>query len=296
MHNIILDTDVGNDIDDVLALAVLYSLHQQKKIDFKAILISKAADDAPRFTDYFNQTLGLDIPIGKTDRGVAIPFNTYLHLTGLFVERSPKLAAKMHDDYPLATEVLRNQLNAADDASIDLVTIGFLSNIGDFLKGEKDAALFNKKVRRIFMMAGNYKQAQPEFNVMMDIPAFKAVLETYQGPIDFIGFELGKVRYPEVSIRRLYEEGRHDVIWLSYFSYATRPHQRQCWDPITTVVASGLYEDCYSFSEPGRVTVEGNGITKHEAENGGPHRFVTIDPVQERRIRETMVELVEGLR
>lgn len=296
MRKIILDTDMGNDVDDVLALAVLHSLHQQGKIIFDSILVSKDAEKAPIFTELFGLKCDNPVPVAKADRGVAIPFETYLHLTGIFLERAPKTKAQLSANYPLASELLKERLEAAEDNSIDLLTIGFLSNIGDFLNDEGNAALFNRKVARVHMMAGNYEKPQPEFNVMMDIPAFKTALEKFDGPITFVGFELGRVRYPESSIRRLYDDARHDMVWLSYMSYRDKPHHRQCWDPLTALVASGCYEDDFDLSAPGEITVEGNGVTHHTVQEGGRHRFVTLDDPQEKALTEVMVALIEGLK
>lgn len=294
-RQLILDTDMGNDIDDVLALAALHSLHKRGDIDLAAILVSKDAPNAPRFTDLFNKMVGQPIPVAKTDRGVAIPFETYLHLTDLFGERHPKQRKQLPDDYPLATDLLRDTLRNADDGSVDLVTIGFASNIGDFVQNPEDAALLNSKVARVTMMAGNFEKPQPEFNVMMDVPAFEQLLTAYNGPITFVGFELGRVRYPEASIRRLYEAGMHEMIWLSYFSYASHPHHRQCWDPLTALVASGCFEDAYSLSEPGVVTVDDAKATQFTPNPKGRHRFVTLTPAQERQMKQSMMELIETL-
>ncbi len=294
-RRIILDTDMGNDVDDVLALAVLHSLHKRGKIDLAAILISKDAKNAPRFTELFNLLVGQEIPVARADRGVAIPFETYLHLTDLIAERFPKERKQLQAEYPLATDLLRETLQAADDQSIDLVTIGFASNIGDFVKNADDAALLNQKVARITMMAGNFEKLQPEFNVMMDVPAFEGLLSAYLGPVTFVGFELGRVRYPEASIRNLYEAGQLEMIWLSYFSYASRPHHRQCWDPLTALVASGCYEGDYGLSAPGTVTVNEDKATVFTEQADGRHRYVTLTPPQERALKQAMVGLIETL-
>lgn len=295
MRRIILDTDIGNDVDDVIALAVLHALHKQGKILFDSILVSKDAEKAPVFAELFGLKMENPVPVAKAERGVAIPFETYLHLTGIFLERDPETKAKLAKDYPTSSTLLRERLEAAEDKSIDLLTIGFLSNIGDFLDDAENAALFNAKVTRVHMMAGNFEEAKPEFNVMMDVPAFNKVLDVFEGNVNFVGFELGRVRYPESSIRTLYEAARHDMIWLSYMSYRDKPHNRQCWDPITALVASGCFEDVYDFSAPGTVRAEENGTTPFIARENGRHRYVTATPEQETKMIEAMVGLVESL-
>ena len=52
--NVILDTDIGNDIDFVLALSILYNYHKEKRINLIGITINKANRKTIPFVDILN--------------------------------------------------------------------------------------------------------------------------------------------------------------------------------------------------------------------------------------------------
>ena len=51
---IIFDTDVGNDVDDVLALAVLHAFESRGECELLAVTITKPDELAGPFVDAFN--------------------------------------------------------------------------------------------------------------------------------------------------------------------------------------------------------------------------------------------------
>ena len=68
--SLILDTDIGNDIDDALALALIHSLESRGEVRLLAVTITKDNRHAPLFVDvvnhYYNRP---DIPIGIVRNG-----------------------------------------------------------------------------------------------------------------------------------------------------------------------------------------------------------------------------------
>ena len=63
--NIIFDTDMGNDVDDALALDMLYKYMDAGKIDLKAIMLDKEGYAGPEFLDIMGTWYGYpDIPGG----------------------------------------------------------------------------------------------------------------------------------------------------------------------------------------------------------------------------------------
>ncbi|MBR4404812.1 MAG: hypothetical protein IKT30_00335, partial [Bacteroidaceae bacterium] len=53
--NVIFETDMGNDVDDALAIDMLYKYHRSKKIDLMAIMLNKEGQYPPRFIDLLNR-------------------------------------------------------------------------------------------------------------------------------------------------------------------------------------------------------------------------------------------------
>src|SRR5262245_7687247 len=64
---IIFDTDIGNDVDDVLALSMLHSLQSRAECELLAVTVTKADELAGPFVSAMNTFYGRpNIPIGCT--------------------------------------------------------------------------------------------------------------------------------------------------------------------------------------------------------------------------------------
>ncbi|MFN7723115.1 MAG: nucleoside hydrolase, partial [Pirellulaceae bacterium] len=63
--SIIFDTDIGNDVDDALAMGVLHALESRRECKLIGVTITKDHPLAARFVQAVNQFYGRpDIPIG----------------------------------------------------------------------------------------------------------------------------------------------------------------------------------------------------------------------------------------
>ena len=62
--NIIFETDMGNDIDDAMALDMLYKWVDEGKVNLLAIMINKEGTPPPEFVDIMNTFYGHQVPIG----------------------------------------------------------------------------------------------------------------------------------------------------------------------------------------------------------------------------------------
>src|SRR5687767_15975095 len=69
---LIFDTDMGNDIDDALALGVIHALQSRGECELLAVTITKDNPKAAPFVDLVNTFYGRgDIPIGMVRDGKA---------------------------------------------------------------------------------------------------------------------------------------------------------------------------------------------------------------------------------
>ena len=67
---LILDTDIGNDVDDALALAMIHALQNRAEVELLAVTITKDNRDAVPFVALINSFYGRpDIPIGVVRNG-----------------------------------------------------------------------------------------------------------------------------------------------------------------------------------------------------------------------------------
>src|SRR3954463_6982017 len=68
---LIFDTDIGNDVDDVLALGMIHALQSRKVCDLLAVTVTKDHELAGPFADAVNTFYGRPhIPVGVVRGGV----------------------------------------------------------------------------------------------------------------------------------------------------------------------------------------------------------------------------------
>jgi len=183
---VILDTDLGDDIDDTWALAMLL---KNPKVDLQ--LIVTASDNTPEKTRLVAKILEkmghTEIPLGTGKKTSDNPINQAAWL-GDYALKDYK--GKLHED---GVQALIDALRAAKEPVV-LCVIGPQTNIAEALRRAPDIA----RKARVVSMAGsvhigyNGKQgADPEWNVFRDIAAARAVFaapwEITIAPLDTCG-------------------------------------------------------------------------------------------------------------
>lgn len=289
MHHLIIDTDMGNDCDDALALAVAHALVSRGICQLDAVILSRAGHDAAAFCAAINTFYGRgDIPVGVMREGRASAENRFLHLAGHWPHRYDA------DRAPEALELLRQRLRALPDQSVTIVQIGFATNTAALLVDPADVALVRRKVRQLSVMAGAFvpiagDAAFKEFNVICDIPAMQQVAAHWPTPIVWNGFEVGiALRFPVQSID-------HDFAWVArhpvveaYRAYCAVGENRPSWDLVSVLVAAEPEAGHAALSENGRVVVAADGATQFIADPAGTHRILRLQPDQQIRVGETL--------
>jgi inosine-uridine nucleoside N-ribohydrolase len=307
---LIFDTDMGNDVDDVMALCMIHSLQKRGACELLAVTITKDHPQAAAFVDAVNTFYGYpDVPIGVVRNG-ATPEPGKFNL--LADERNADGSFRYpHDlksgvDAPEAVGLIRKLLAAQPDASVALVQVGFFTNFARLLDSKPDALsplsgrdLIAKKVKVFAIMAGafqtvNWNTRHLEYNVIKDVPAAQALAKRWPSPVVWSGFEIGvAAAFPHVSIEQDLNYVTHHPLKESYVLYNPPPHDRPTWDP--TALLYAVYPDrgYFDLSPAGNVTVEDNGATWYlpSKDGKGLHRFLVMSPAQTTRVREAIVQL-----
>lgn len=304
---IIFDTDIGNDVDDVLALAVLHALQTRGDCELLGVTITKPDELAGPFVDALNTFYGRsDIPIGFTRAGLKNDPSRFLGLAN--AEDNGKLRyphkLKRSSDAPAATALLRKLLSREAEHSVVLVQVGYFSNLAALLDTPADESspltglqLVEQKVKFLSVMAGAFKQIGEnkhflEYNVTQDLPAARKLAAEWPSPIIWSGFEIGiAVPYPAVSIERDFNYVPHHPVAEAYWLHEPPPHERPTWDLTSALYAVRSDRNYFGLSVPGRVTVEPDGYTRFAPGPGGRDRFLTLDELQAPRVREALVQL-----
>lgn len=307
---VIFDTDMGNDVDDLLALGVIHALQSRGACELLAVAVSKGHPLAAPLVDAVNHFYGRgDIPVGAVRGGATPEAGSFLALAEATDAdgrlRYPRDLAR-GDDAPEAAALLRRVLAAQPDGSVVIVEVGFSTNLARLLESKPDdhspldgRALVARKVTLLSIMAGTFRPPvgdgeapEAEYNIVVDLPAARAVATTWPTPIVYSGWEIGDaIRYPARSIEEDFAYVPHHPLAEAYVLAEPPPHEHPCWD--LTSVLHGIDPDGghFDLSPPGRVEIDDQGRTTFVEDPGGPHRYLIATPEQAARARETLASL-----
>ncbi len=275
---VIFDTDMGPDIDDALALAMLHGYQGEGRVEIEAVTVSRRSIWGARYADLLNTFYGRpDIPIGI--HGDTTPADGADGNWSRPVVETGRYHHDVHTGGPLPTgvQVMREVLAGAEDGSVVIVQTGFSGNLADLLTSGPDATspltgreLVATKVRLVSIMGGDNGSANAEFNVANDIAAAQVVFAQTPVPIIQSEFGLGYgLLYPLASIRSDFaDRPNHPIpvsyLWtdLSWHADAGDRYDMRAWDLTSVLAAVEPPERYFEVSQPGRVEVDDAGRTR----------------------------------
>ena len=217
-EKIILETDIGNDVDDALALDMLYKYLDAGDIDLLGIMINKEGIYPAEYTDIMNTWYGYpQIPIGILHNGADCENDAtnYAKAVCLIQDENskPSFIRSLkggYDQLPEAPALYRKLLAQQPDSSVTIISVGFSTNLARLLDTPADEyssltgkELVAKKVKLLCTMAGCFNNPELyEYNVVKDIPAAKKVFTEWPTTLVTSPFEVGiAINYPATSIK-----------------------------------------------------------------------------------------------
>ncbi len=200
-EKIIIDTDIGDDVDDAFAVALAL-----RSPELQVVGISTTFGDTELRAKLADRLLGetghQDIPVAA-----GTPTNFKSNFTQRAYAEGGHFAKPSH---PNSTGFILDQIHRYPN-EITLVAIGPLVNIGALI--DKDAATFHK-LRRVVLMGGSvYRRygdmgyapprgPEPEWNIKNDIPSaqklFTSGVPIYMMPLDSTQLKLDEVKRPMI--------------------------------------------------------------------------------------------------
>jgi hypothetical protein len=297
---IIFDTDIGNDVDDVLALSVLHALQTRGQCALLGVTVTKPDDLAGPFVDALDTFYGRPhIPVGCVRPSPAEPASRYLPLVNVKDGRRLRYPHKLKHgaDAPEAVALLRRLLGRQPDQSVVLVQVGYFSNLAALLDSPGGPELIRRKVKFLSVMAGAFSEAAGrdhflEFNVVKNIPAARRVAADWPTPIVWSGFEIGVAApYPAISIERDFGYIAHHPAAEAYYLYNPPPHERPTWDLTAALYAVLPDRGYFDLSPAGRVEVEADGFTRFTPATAGRDHYLVLPTNQIPRLKEALVQL-----
>ncbi len=292
---VIFDTDLGADVDDAGAVAVLHALADRGEAEILAMGLSvKHPWSAPcldALNTFYNRP---DIPIGV--------------LKGPGVDDGCKYAEpvaaefphdlKSADDAPDVTALYRETLARQPDKSVVLVTVGFLTNVANLLDSKADThseldgvELVRRKVRHWVCMGGGFPNGH-EYNLMKDAKSTERALEKWPAPIVFSGFEIGEPIHSGAGLKAL----PADNPVRRAFELFNGLNNRSSWDQTAVLYAvrglDGGLADVWDVHAQGSITVSPDGSNGWHDEPDRRHTFL-VRKLPSDKVAEIIEQLME---
>lgn len=246
--NIILDTDIAPDYDDVGALAMLHALADSGKVNLLATISCNTYGTTAATLDAINTYFGRpDVPVGVT-RGLLPNQPCNQGWDTLIISNYPHQIFS-NDEAQDAVKLYRKILAGQPDKSVTIVSVGFFTNLAALLETEPDEFselngqdLVRQKVIKLVSMAagmGKQNEGAYEFNVVIDIPAARKVFSEWPTSFLVSGFEIGE--QIRTGIRLMHNSSIQNSPVKSAFALALKRDQnvfgRNSWDQTAVLVA-----------------------------------------------------------
>lgn len=298
---VIFDTDVGNDIDDVLALQMLLNYEKEGKINLLGITIGKNNPYSILYVDgYCRLNNRGDIPLGFAYNGVNPEDNKYLRPTLDTLIDGKKILLpqrSLNDSLPEGYKLLRKLLSSQKDRSVVFVAVGPETNLARLLDSEPDEysnldgkSLVEKKVKLLSVMGGLYGEAFdfPEWNIVQDLEAAQKVFAEWPTEVVASGWELGnELLYPHQSI--LNDYSTNHPLSVSYKIYDQMPYDRQTWDLTSVLYAIEPDSAFFMLSPKGTIQIDSIGKSVFTPSDNGKHRYLIIEDNQKKRALNALI-------
>jgi inosine-uridine nucleoside N-ribohydrolase len=301
---LVFDTDMGNDIDDALALAVIHALERRGECRLLGVTLTKDNPWAAPFVDLVNTFYGRgEIPIGVVRDGKTPDDDAYIRV---IAEKKASGGSPLypHDltdgrSAPEAVGLLRKLLASQADGSVILVQVGFSTNLVRLLDSRGDEAsplggrdLIARKVRLLSIMGGAFPPLLAEYNIKIDLAASTKLFSEWPTEVLASGFEIGEaVLYPAASIENDFNYVEHHPVADAYRAYKTMPYDRQTWDLTAVLSAVRPGRGYFNLSPRGTIRVDEGGFTRFTPDEKGKHRFLILTEPQRERVQEALVQL-----
>jgi inosine-uridine nucleoside N-ribohydrolase len=256
-EKIIIDTDIGDDIDDAFALALAL-----RSPELQILGVTATFGDTETRAKLLDRFLG---EVGRADLPVAAgaPSAPKTPFTQRRYAEGGHFAKPTHPD---AVAFLLEQIRRYP-GQITLVAIGPLLNVGAAI--DKDPATF-RKLKRIVIMGGSIRRGygdlgyapphgpDPEWNIMNDIPSAQKLFAS-SVPLFVMPLDSTQLKMDEVKRAFLFSQGTPvtDALTLLYHQWGQETPT--LFDPMTIAY---LVNPTLCPVQPMHIRVDDKGFTR----------------------------------
>ena len=274
---IIFDTDIGTDVDDAGALAILHVLADRGEARILTTISANGNRWCAPALDVINTYYGRgDLPVGCSRTGPD-PELWYHDSVAAFPHD-----LQQSEEAPSAVDLYRRILAAQPDHSVTIVVVGWLTNLAELLKSPPDRhsplagrELVAAKVKELVSMGGRWPNSpknEGEYNFTMDGAAAHQVIRDWPGRIVFTG--LGK---DVMTGGRLVAHGPKDnpipAFYRNFFA-ANKVSRRSSWDLIAVLYAVRGPSDYFTVVSGGKCVGKADGSNEWLAGAPSNHAYL----------------------
>jgi hypothetical protein len=281
------DSSIEDSIDQVLALAALYSFNFRRDIRLGSVSISRNNLSIAAFCDTIGRFYGANLVVGMHEKGAArreVPAMLSAVLSRTEPGGRPLYARTVEKFNDTADPIaaIRNALSAQQDQNATVILAGPPTNLLGLLALPGNAQLVQKKVRSL-VIAGPYGDAD----------AFRELLPQWPGAIVFAGGEMNQtLQFPAACIEQDFAWAPNHPVVDSYVAAGSMPY-----DAPIAALAAVLYavypgENYFTVSEPGTMTISGSGQGQFTPNPQGRHRRLSGNPQQKEKVLQVLRQAV----
>jgi len=268
-EKVIIDTDIGDDIDDAFAIALAL-----KSPELEILGVTTTFGDTEARAKILDRLLG---EAGRTDIPVlvGIPTQTTNVMNQKRYGDGGRFAKASHAN---AVEYILDQIHRYP-GQITLIAIGPLINVGSLI--DKDPATF-LKLKRVVMMGGSIecgygelwfcpeRGPDAEWNIINDIPSAKKLFLSGV-PLYVMPLDSTQLKLDEVKRAFLFKQGTPltDALTLLYHEWGQQTPT--LFDPLTVAY---ILNPKICPVEPMHIRVDDKGFTRKES--GAPNAQVCM--------------------
>lgn len=286
MKYILLDTDIGADCDDAVALALLLQAEKKGKCEIIGVTAATTRVGATSAINAICDYYGL-----KKETAVLKP---------------PAIECDKLDNY--ACEIMQKYGNTESDVcsvaltrrklaeckeKVTFIAIGPLTGVSRLFESEPDEfspltgeELFNSRVEAFYCMGGAFtgeKDADGyyirEWNFVQDLPAVAEVLSRCTVPIYFLPKETGEKVFTGASLKAVENNPVADCIRFfgthNPYSGVSERFNRESWDPLTCYFALDPESGFFKLAT-GSAAVDVNGVTSFIHDDSGKNHLIDL--------------------
>jgi mono/diheme cytochrome c family protein len=296
------DSSLDGEIDQVLALAMLYGLEGRRQIRIGSLSTSRFNLRIARFIDLVARfyagggrnapAIGMSTADQQTD---AVPpmLDAALLKRGADGEAVYLRTLPTLNDTADPVALIRNALSAQVDRNAAVVMAGRPTNLVSLIALPEAKAWAARKASILAIGAGRFDGGAPDPLVRADVAGFRKALSDWPTPIVMAGTELNDaLPFPGARLDTgLTWAPQHPVV-DAYRAFKPMPYDAPSRAMAALLHAASPDERFFDLSEPGTITVADDGSTRFTPSAGGRHRYLIARTDQKERVIQAYVQLV----